>query len=221
MKDSDKQAFEAALPKIFGPPISIQYEQYNTHIAAQAWQAALDYRDKQAGDPKVLVKEPGKFKFQCDDVTISGWGFKADGIPTRRECLQAVLNYLCERCLESDGLDTPAWNDDGIEIREITSGVIEVVQKSTGEPVRPHFTNFSSNTPSHLRERLSAPAEPAPAVAVNEEILTALKAVTQAYADLLHSDYQTKSNQDPASKDEDIVRARAAIQKAEAAKGGV
>lgn len=35
MNEADKKAFEAALPEIFGPPISIIYEQYNTHIAAQ------------------------------------------------------------------------------------------------------------------------------------------------------------------------------------------
>ncbi|MAG80845.1 MAG: hypothetical protein CMN89_12080 [Sutterellaceae bacterium] len=120
------------------------------------------------GEPKVWVKKPGKFEFEGDDVTIKNWEFRANITPTKRECVQAVLKYLSEKCLESDGLDTPAWNEDGIEIREITSGVIEVVQKSTGEPVRPHFTNFSPNTPSHLRERLSAPAEPTPAVAVNQ-----------------------------------------------------
>lgn len=70
MSEADKQAFESALPEIFGPPISIIYENYNTHIAAQAWQLALAHRDKQA-EPVQPVKR------------VAGWIQFIDGVQTQ------------------------------------------------------------------------------------------------------------------------------------------
>ena len=52
---------------------------------------------------------------------------------------------------------------------------------------------------------------------IDLKVLDALKRVSQAYEDLLQSDYATTRNPEPGSNDADLVLARAVIAQADAA----
>ena len=58
---------------------------------------------------KVVVTHAGKFSYENSDIDLSDWHFSCDTVPTRKECLQAVLSFITEEAMKVAGLDEPAW----------------------------------------------------------------------------------------------------------------